>query len=251
MAGWQPHIQTKMLDPTLTHPAPSGLRRLDDRPVQWAVSPGRVDFPEAVAAMEARAAAIAAGEAEELVWLIEHPPIYTAGVSARDTDLLQAERFPVHRSGRGGQFTYHGPGQRVAYVMLDLRARRRDVHAFVTGLEDWVILALDQFGVRGEIRPGRVGVWVERREAGEPVREDKIAAIGVKIRKWVSFHGISLNVEPDLDHFSGIVPCGIQDHGVTSLVDLGHPVTLDEADEALRQGFGEIFGPVTPGPPPV
>ena len=201
--------------------------------------------------MEARAAAIAAGEAHELVWLVEHPPIYTAGVSAPDADLLQADRFPVHRSGRGGQFTYHGPGQRVAYVMLDLRARRRDVHAFVTALEDWVILALDRFGVRGEIRPGRVGVWVESRQAGAPPREDKIAAIGVKIRKWVSFHGISLNVEPDLDHFSGIVPCGIQEHGVTSLVALGHPVTLDEADEALRQSFQQIFGPVAPGPPPI
>ena len=240
-----------MLDPSLTPPAPSGLLRSYGRPVQWAVSPGQVGYAEAVAAMEARATAIAAGEAEELVWLIEHPPIYTAGVSAKDEDLLQAERLPVHRTGRGGQFTYHGPGQRVAYVMLDLRARKRDVHAFVTALEDWVILALDQFGVRGEIRPGRVGVWVERRQAGAPTREDKIAAIGVKIRKWVSFHGISLNVEPDLDHFSGIVPCGIQQYGVTSLVDLGHPVTLDEADEALRISFRQVFGPVTPGSPPL
>jgi lipoyl(octanoyl) transferase len=240
-----------MLDPSLTSSAPLSLKRQDDRPVEWAVSPGRVGYAEAVTAMEARVAAIAAGEADELVWLIEHPPIYTAGVSARDTDLLQADRFPVHRSGRGGQFTYHGPGQRVAYVMLDLRARRRDVHAFVTALEDWVILALDRFGVRGEIRPGRVGVWVERRLAGEPVREDKIAAIGVKIRKWVSFHGISLNVEPDLDHFSGIVPCGIQEHGVTSLVDLGHTVTLDEADEALRRSFQQVFGAVAPGAPPI
>ena len=225
--------------------------RSDDRPVQWAVSAGQVAYPDAVAAMEARAAAIAAGEAAELVWLLEHPPIYTAGVSARDADLLHADRFPVHRTGRGGQFTYHGPGQRVAYVMLDLRARRRDVHAFVTALEDWVILALDSFAVRGEIRPGRVGVWVERRTPGAPPREDKIAAIGVKIRKWVSFHGISLNVEPDLDHFAGIVPCGITDHGVTSLVDLGRPVTLDEVDEALRQGFQTIFGPVVRADPPV
>ena len=240
-----------MLDPSLTPPAPSGLLRSDGRPVQWAVSPGQVGYAEAVAAMEARAAAIAAGEAGELVWLIEHPPIYTAGVSAKDEDLLQAERFPVHRTGRGGQFTYHGPGQRVAYVMLDLRRRGRDVRAFVESLEAWVIGALDQFGVRGEIRPDRVGVWVERRQAGAPPREDKIAAIGVKIRKWVSFHGISLNVEPDLDHFSGIVPCGIQQHGVTSLVDLGHPVTLDEADEALRISFRQVFGPVTPGPPPL
>jgi lipoyl(octanoyl) transferase len=225
--------------------------RADARPVHWAVSPGLVDYPVAVTAMEARAAAIAAGEAEELVWLLEHPPIYTAGVSARDGDLLQSDRFPVHRTGRGGQFTYHGPGQRVAYLMLDLRARKRDVHAFVSAMEDWIILSLDHFGVRGEIRPGRVGVWVERRQAGAPPREDKIAAIGVKIRKWVSFHGISLNVEPDLAHFGGIVPCGISDHGVTSLVDLGHPVTLDEADEALRQSFKTVFGDVVEGPPPL
>ncbi len=194
--------------------------------------------------MEARAAAIAAGEAEELIWLLEHPPLYTAGVSSKAADLLEPDRFPVHRTGRGGQFTYHGPGQRVAYVMLDLTARRRDVHAFVAALEAWVIGALDAFNVKGEMRQGRVGVWVERKTPGLPPREDKIAAIGVKIRKWASFHGVSLNVEPDLDHFSGIVPCGISEHGVTSLVDLGLPVTMDEADAALKASFEVVFGPV-------
>ncbi len=201
--------------------------------------------------MEARAEAIAEGRAEELVWLLEHPPIYTAGVSAKPGDLIDPQRFPVHRSGRGGQFTYHGPGQRVAYVMLDLRARRRDVHAFVEALERWVIGALAQFNVKGEIRPGRVGVWVSRRTPGLPPREDKIAAIGVKLRRWVSFHGISLNVEPDLDHFGGIVPCGITEHGVTSLVDLGLPVTLHEADAALRASFAAVFGPTVEGASPL
>ena len=200
--------------------------------------------------MEARAAAIAEGRAGELVWLLEHPPLYTAGVSAKPGDLLEPGRFPVFESGRGGQFTYHGPGQRVAYVMLDLTARRRDVRAFVAALEAWVIGALGRFNVVGEVRPGRVGVWVERRMAGLPSREDKIAAIGVKLRRWVSFHGVSLNVEPDLGHFSGIVPCGVMEHGVTSLVDLGLPVTLDEADAALRASFAEVFGPVADAPPP-
>ena len=200
--------------------------------------------------MEARAAAIAEGRAGELVWLLEHPPLYTAGVSAKDGDLLDAERFPVFRSGRGGQFTYHGPGQRVAYVMLDLTTRAKDVRAFVAALEAWIIEALAAFNVRGEVRPGRVGVWVERKGAGWS-REDKIAAIGVKLRKWVSFHGISFNVEPDLGHFSGIVPCGVTDHGVTSLVDLGLPVTMDEADAALRTAFERVFGPVEAAEPPV
>lgn len=217
--------------------------RDDATPVGWAVSPGRVGYAEAVAAMEARAAAIAAGQAGELIWLLEHPPIYTAGVSAKPGDLLSPDRFPVFESGRGGQYTYHGPGQRVAYVMLDLRARRRDVRAFVQALEAWVIGALAQFNVEGEIRPGRVGVWVERKAPGFS-REDKIAAIGVKLRQWVSFHGISLNVEPDLSHFSGIIPCGISEHGVTSLVDLGLPVTLDDADAALKAAFVDVFGPV-------
>lgn len=226
----------------LTEPPIFG--REDGAPAGWAVSRGQIPYLDAVAAMEARAAAIAEGTAGELVWLLEHPPLYTAGVSSKESDLLDANRFPVFQSGRGGQFTYHGPGQRVAYVMLDLTKRRRDVRAFVAGLEAWVIGALARFNVEGEIRDGRVGVWVERRAPGFPAREDKIAAIGVKLRRWVSFHGISLNVEPELSHFSGIVPCGIADHGVTSLVDLGLPVTMDEADEALKASFRLVFGNV-------
>ena len=237
----------------------SKLRRADGRPVEWAVSEGHVAYEVAVAAMEARAAAIAAGEAGELVCLLEHPPLYTAGVSSKDGDLLDAARFPVHRSGRGGQFTYHGPGQRVAYVMLDLNARGRDVRTFVRGLEQWIIGALGEFGVPADVREGRVGVWVvpDSRSAASgmtssgAVREAKIAAIGVKVRKWVSFHGISLNVEPDLGHFTGIVPCGIAEHGVTSLVDLGVPATMDEADEALKAGFRRVFGSVIEGVAPV
>jgi lipoyl(octanoyl) transferase len=225
------------------------MGREDAAPVGWAVSTDYVDYPAAVAAMEARAAAIAEGTAGELVWLLEHPPLYTAGVSAKASDLIQPDRFPVFESGRGGQFTYHGPGQRVAYVMLDLTKRGRDVRAFVAALEAWIIDALAAFNVTGELRDGRVGVWVERKGAGWS-REDKIAAIGVKLRKWVSFHGISLNVEPDLSHFSGIVPCGQTEHGVTSLVDLGLPVTLDEADAALRASFTKVFGPVEDAPPP-
>ena len=216
----------------------------------WAVSRVPVAYPEAVAAMEARAAAIAEGRADEIVWLLEHPPLYTGGVSAKPEDLLEPDRFPVFESGRGGQFTYHGPGQRVAYVMLDLTRRRRDVRAFVGALEAWVIGALGRFNVQGEIRENRVGVWVERRTPGLAPREDKIAAIGVKLRRWVSFHGISLNVEPDLSHFNGIVPCGVTEHGVTSLVDLGLPITLDEADAALRASFAEVFGPVADADPP-
>ena len=225
--------------------------RGDSTPVGWAVSRAPVAYPDAVAAMEARAAAIAEGTAGELVWLLEHPALYTAGVSAKSGDLLQPDRFPVFQSGRGGQFTYHGPGQRVAYVMLDLTARQRDVRAFVAALEAWVIGALARFNVEGAVRDGRVGVWVERRTPGLPTAEDKIAAIGVKLRRWVSFHGISLNVEPDLSHFSGIVPCGVTEHGVTSLVDLGLPVTLDEADAALRLSFAQVFGEVTEALPPV
>ena len=224
--------------------APSNpLIRPDGRSVEWVVTSGRVAYEDAVAEMEARVAAIAAGETSERVWLLEHPPLYTAGVSARNDDLLAPDRFPVHRTGRGGQFTYHGPGQRVAYVMLDLNQRGRDVRGFVRGLEDWIIGALAEFGVEAGVRDGRVGVWVERKGPGWS-REDKIAAIGVKVRKWVSFHGISLNVEPELDHFGGIVPCGIAEHGVTSLVDLGVPVTMDEADAALKTSFRRVFGPV-------
>ena len=244
-----------MLAPTLSAPAegavPTRFLRTDAGGVGWALSPGLVGYPEAVAAMEARAAAIAAGEAGEVVWLLEHPPLYTAGVSARAEDLLDAGVLPVFASGRGGQFTYHGPGQRVAYVMLDLTARKRDVRLYVRALERWVIRALAAFNVAGEVRPGRVGVWVERRTPGEAAREDKIAAIGVKVRRWASFHGISLNVEPDLAHFAGIVPCGIRDHGVTSLVDVGRPVTMDEADAALKAAFVEVFGPVQAAAPPL
>ena len=229
--------------------AVSKLIRADGRPVEWAVSEGPVAYEAAVSAMEARAAAIAVGEAPELVWLLEHPPLYTAGVSARDEDLLDAGRFPVHRTGRGGQFTYHGPGQRVVYVMLDLTARGKDVRTFVRGLEQWIIGALGEFGVRADVRDGRVGVWVERKGPGWS-REDKIAAIGVKVRKWVSFHGVSLNVEPDLGHFTGIVPCGVADHGVTSLVDLGVPATMDEADAALKTSFQRVFGPTAAAPAP-
>ncbi len=224
-------------------PAASALIRTDGRPVEWVVASGYVPYELAVAEMEARVAAIAAGDAAERVWLLEHPPLYTAGVSARDEDLIDAGRFPVHRTGRGGQFTYHGPGQRVAYVMLDLNQRGKDVRGFVRGLEAWLIGALDRFGVEADVRDGRVGVWVERKGPGW-AREDKIAAIGVKVRKWVSFHGISLNVEPDLDHFGGIVPCGIQEHGVTSLLDLGVLASMDEADAALKASFERVFGPV-------
>lgn len=226
------------------------LGRGDGAPVGWAVSTDYVPYPAAVAAMEARAAAIAEGTAGELVWLLEHPPLYTAGVSAKGTDLLQPDRFPVHESGRGGQYTYHGPGQRVAYVMLDLTTRGRDVRAFVEALEAWIIDALAAFNVVGEMREGRVGVWVERKGAGWS-REDKIAAIGVKLRKWISFHGISLNVEPDLDHFSGIVPCGQTEHGVTSLVDLGLPMTMDDADAALKASFQRVFGAIEDTQSPV
>ena len=240
-----------MLDHALNPEIEAPFSRADGLPAGWAVSRSHVAYPAAVEAMEARATAIAEGRAGELVWLLEHPPLYTAGVSAKPGDLLDAERLPVFRSGRGGQFTYHGPGQRVAYVMLDLTQRQRDVHAFVRSLEAWIIGALARFNVDGELRPGRVGVWVERKAPGFPPREDKIAAIGVKLRRWVSFHGVALNVEPDLAHFSGIVPCGQTEHGVTSLVDLGHPVSMDEADEALRASFVEVFGAVEAAEAPV
>ena len=212
--------------------------------IGWAISRQPVDYDLAVRLMEERAARIAAGEACELIWLLEHPPLYTAGTSARDHDLLDAARFPVYRTGRGGQFTYHGPGQRVVYTMLDLRRRRRDVRAFVESLERWIIETLARFDVRGEIRPCRVGVWVTGLGAtGED--EEKIAAIGVRLRRWISFHGMSLNVEPDLSHFSGIVPCGIAEHGVTSLKALGHAVSMDEVDKALRETFTTIFADTT------
>lgn len=225
----------------------SFLPRSPTRPVEWAVSDGLSEYESAVATMEARAAAIAAGEASEQVWLVEHPPLYTAGTSADAADLVMPDRFPVHQTGRGGQYTYHGPGQRVAYVMLDLRTRQQDVRAFVAALERWIIDTLDAFNVVGERREDRVGVWVSRPErpaAPGLVAEDKIAAIGIRLRKWVSFHGIAINVEPELEHFSGIVPCGVQSHGVTSLVDLGLPVTMADVDLALKSAFVPIFGSV-------
>ena len=213
--------------------------------VEWKISKGLTDYSEAVARMETRAAQIADGTADELIWLLEHPPLYTAGTSAELSDLTDPDRFPVHTSKRGGQYTYHGPGQRVIYVMLDVGKRGRDVRAFVQNLEAWVIATLADFNVVGEMRCGRVGVWVQRPEkplqANGELAEDKIAAIGIRLRKWVSFHGISINVEPDLDHFSGIVPCGITEHGVTSLVDLGLPVTMDDLDVALRRNFELTF----------
>lgn len=213
--------------------------------VEWRISKDLVSYEDALAEMEARAAAIRNDGAEELVWLLEHPPLYTAGTSAKREDLKDAERFPVFDVSRGGQYTYHGPGQRVIYTMLDVAARGRDVRRFVQDLEAWVITTLEEFGLTGHIREGRVGVWIERPEKPPlpdgSMREDKIAAIGIRLRKWVSFHGISINVEPDLEHFEGIVPCGISDHGVTSLVDLGLPVTMVDLDVALQGTFERIF----------
>ena len=222
---------------------------------EWRIADSAVPYPEALAAMEARVADIRAGRAGEMIWLLEHPPLYTAGTSARSQDLLEPARFPVHVAGRGGQYTYHGPGQRVAYAMLDLRARRQDVRRYVSDLEEWTIRTLGRFNVKAERREGRVGVWVVRPDKpplpdGTP-REDKIAAIGVRIRHWVAFHGISINVEPDLSHYAGIVPCGIADHGVTSLVDLGLPVTLADLDAALAETFQEVFGARTEAPLPI
>lgn len=214
--------------------------------VEWIITNGLTDYGDAVAFMEARAEAIHKGEAKECIWLVEHPPLYTAGTSARIDDLKDPDRFPVYTSKRGGQYTYHGPGQRVAYVMLDLNKRGKDVRRFVEKLEEWVIATLDEFNLRGEIREGRVGVWIERDDKPLTITgnkaEDKIAAIGIRLRKWVSFHGISINVEPDLSHFDGIVPCGITEYGVTSLVDMGLPVTMDDLDLALRRRFETTFG---------
>ena len=210
--------------------------------VEWRISPLPVPYPDSVTEMEARAAAIADGKAAELVWLLEHPPLYTSGTSGKQTDLLDP-RFPLFTTGRGGQVTYHGPGQRVAYVMLDLKRRRPDVRAYVAGLEEWIIRTLDAFNVRGERREDRVGVWVRRPDKGAGY-EDKIAAIGVRLKRWVSFHGIAINVEPELSHFAAIVPCGVADprYGVTSLFDLGLPVTMEDVDVALRRAFEDVFG---------
>jgi len=214
--------------------------------IDWQISEGLTAYPEAVAAMEARVAAMHEGTAQEHVWLVEHPPLYTAGTSAKVADLLQPDQFPVYTSQRGGEYTYHGPGQRVAYTMLNLNTRGRDVRKFVCRLEDWIIATLADFNVRGERRSGRVGVWVVRPDKpplpdGSPA-EDKIAAIGIRLRRWISFHGIALNVEPDLSHFNGIVPCGISGYGVTSLVDLGLPVTMADVDVALKRNFLAVFG---------
>ncbi|MEO0378987.1 MAG: lipoyl(octanoyl) transferase LipB [Pseudomonadota bacterium] len=214
--------------------------------VEWITTDGLTDYRRAEAWMEARATAIANGEADECIWLLEHPPLYTAGTSAKPADLTDPDRFEVYQTRRGGQYTYHGPGQRVAYTLLDVGKRGRDVRAFVGQLEAWVIATLETFNIKGEVRQGRVGVWVQRPEkptlADGSIAEDKIAAIGIRLRKWVSFHGLSINVEPDLEHFDGIVPCGIAEHGVTSLVDLGLPVTMDDVDIALKQRFEDAFG---------
>jgi lipoyl(octanoyl) transferase len=222
----------------------------DSPPVRWRISDSLVDYEEAVRVMEEEVAAIADGRADELVWLLEHPPLYTAGTSARDEDLLAPNRFPVHRTGRGGEFTYHGPGQRVVYVMLDLKRRKQDVRAFVAALEDMVIGTLADMNVKGERREDRVGVWVQRPERPRlpdgSMAEDKIAAIGIRLRKWVSFHGVSINVDPELEHFSGIVPCGISQYGVTSLVDLGQLVMMSDVDTILKANFERVFGPVAP-----
>ncbi|MEO3999103.1 lipoyl(octanoyl) transferase LipB [Mesorhizobium sp. CAU 1732] len=221
----------------------------DGPPVEWRVEPGLVDYPTALATMEARVAAIRNENAPELVWLVEHPPLYTAGSSANRDDLLEPERFPVFDAGRGGEYTYHGPGQRVAYIMLDLKRRREDVRAFVAALEAWIIGSLASLNVKGERREDRVGVWVVRPDRpplpdGSP-QEDKIAAIGIRLRRWVSLHGIAVNVEPNLSHFGGIVPCGVTGYGVTSLVDLGLPVTMADYDLALKASFETVFGKVT------
>lgn len=237
-----PQVQRSTLAQDLFWP------QMDAPPVEWQIANGLTPYEEAVAFMERRAGEIAGGTAHELIWLVEHPALYTAGTSADAADLTDPDMFPVFKTGRGGQYTYHGPGQRVVYVMLDLSRRRRDVRAFVAALEKWTIETLAQFNIKGETRDDRVGVWVQRQQkaatANGQCAEDKIAAIGIRLRKWVSFHGISINVEPDLSHYGGIVPCGIAEHGVTSLVDLGLPVTMDDLDIALKQQFQIVFGPV-------
>ena len=219
------------------------------KPVEWEISDGLIPYPEAIERMEVLAADIHAGHAPERVWLLEHPPLYTAGTRAREQDLVAPGRFPVYRSGRGGEYTYHGPGQRICYVMLDLKRRKPDVRLLVSALESWIISTLGQFNVTGERREDRVGVWVKRPDkpvtASGSLAEDKIAAIGIRLKRWVSFHGISINLEPDLEHYSGIIPCGVREHGVTSLVDLGLPVTMNDLDLALKQEFTPIFGPVS------
>jgi len=230
-----------MITEALTCVGPDKLRRTDGAPVEWVVADAPVDYPLALRLMQERAAAVARGEAPELVWLVEHPPLYTAGTSAKPADLLEPKRFPVYEAGRGGEYTYHGPGQRVAYLMLDLKARGRDVRCLVQALEGWIIDTLAGFNIDGELRDGRIGVWV--RQPGRVGGESKVAAIGVRVSKWVTTHGIALNVAPDLGHFDGIVPCGISDRGVTSFEDLGLLVSMPEVDIALRAAFERRFGP--------
>ena len=230
-----------MITEALTCVGPDKLRRTDGAPVEWVVADAPVDYPLALRLMQERATAVARGEAPELVWLVEHPPLYTAGTSAKPADLLEPKRFPVYEAGRGGEYTYHGPGQRVAYLMLDLKARGRDVRCLVRALEGWIIDTLAGFNIDGELRDGRIGVWV--RQPGRVGGESKIAALGVRVSKWVTTHGIALNVAPDLGHFDGIVPCGISDRGVTSFEDLGLLVSMPEVDIALRAAFERRFGP--------
>lgn len=229
MAGTRLPLNHSML-PSTDHPG-----------IEWLVAERPVAYPDAVATMEAHVASIISGQASERVWLVEHPPLYTAGTSAKPSDLLISDRFPVFTTGRGGQYTYHGPGQRVAYAMLDLNRRAQDLRLYVATLEEWIINTLAAFNVRGERRNDRIGIWVERPEHGIQ-REDKIAAIGIRIRRWVTFHGVALNVDPNLEHFSGIVPCGVQNHGVTSLSDLGRTVSMPEVDAVLRREFEPLFG---------
>jgi len=236
-----------MLTEALTCVGPARLRRPDGAAVEWIASEGLVPYPLALEAMKRRATAIAAGAAAEAAWLVEHPPLYTAGTSAVAADLLEPQRFPVYAAGRGGEYTYHGPGQRVVYLMLDLRQRGRDVRCLVEGLENWLIDTLAAFNIAGELRDGRIGVWVKT--PGRPGGESKIAALGVRVSKWVTTHGIALNVSPDLGHFSGIVPCGIADRGVTSFEDLGQLVAMPEVDMALRAAFERRFGPVRAAAP--
>ena len=216
--------------------------------VEWIISDTPVDYQQAVTRMETRVADILRGHAPELIWLLEHPALYTAGTSARSEDLLTPDRFPVHKTGRGGQYTYHGPGQRVVYVMLDLKRFNGDVRAYVFTLEDWVIDTLAQFNIKGERRQGRIGIWVARPDK-RPGRDDKIAALGIRVRKWISYHGLAINLDPDLDHFSGITPCGISDHGTTSLTDLGIPAMMSDLDIALRESFERIFSSPTNAAP--
>lgn len=231
-----PAAQTALPDIT-------GLKARGARPVEWRISPEPVAYEEAVTAMKARVDAIVASGAPELVWLLEHPALYTAGTSADPRDLIEPDLLPVYQTGRGGQFTYHGPGQRVIYTMLDLNRRRRDVRAFVAGLEGWIIAALDILGVAARRRPGCIGVWVERPEKGAD-RMDKIAAIGVRLSRWVSYHGVSVNLDPDLGHYRGIVPCGMADQATTSIAELGHAVSMPELDRALFEAFEPVFGPI-------